>query len=84
MSKTTPIIDAVTAFIAQELAGDPSLQLDADTDLLGTGLVDSLGVMTLVFFLEEEFGVEIPAEDVVIDHFGTPGAIDEYLSARRS
>lgn len=84
MSDSLPVVDAVAGFVAKELVGDPDLRLDAETDLLGSGLVDSLGVMSLVFFLEQEFGIEIPAEDVIIDHFGTPGAIDDYLSARRS
>jgi len=34
-------------------------RVDADTPLLSTGIVDSFGVLELIAFLEETFGVEI-------------------------
>ena len=34
-----------------------------------SGIVDSLGIMRLVSFIEEEFDVEVPEEDLVPEHF---------------
>jgi acyl carrier protein len=56
----------------------------ADEDLLGSGLLDSLGVMSLVFFIEQEVGMDIPAEDVTIENFQTLEAIEAYLARRRA
>lgn len=84
MSQDTGIREALIGFISTELVGDGMRPIEADTDLLGSGIVDSLGMMSLVFFLEQEFDVEIPPEDVIIDHFGSVGAIQAYLSKRMS
>jgi methoxymalonate biosynthesis acyl carrier protein len=43
----------------------------ADTDLLETGLVDSVTLVELVLTLEERFGVSLPFEDLEIDDFRT-------------
>ena len=57
--------------------------LAADEDLLGGGLLDSIGVMSLVFFIEREFGVQVPPEDVTIENFQTLERIAAYVARRR-
>ncbi|MEM9619619.1 MAG: acyl carrier protein [Pseudomonadota bacterium] len=55
-----------------------------DQDLLISGIIDSLGVMRLVRLLEAEFDIKIPAEDVVIEHFGSIDMLTAYLETRIS
>jgi acyl carrier protein len=70
-------------FIEKDLlAGSSSVGIGYGDDLLLSGLLNSLGVMRLVAFAQERFGIEIPAEDVVIEHFQTIDAIAGYLQAR--
>jgi len=73
--------EVIARFIAREILGDADRALDYDQDLLGGGMVDSLGMMSLVFFLEEEFDVEIPPEDVTIDNFLSLRTIERYVLA---
>ena len=40
-----------------------------DASLLEEGIIDSLGVMDLVSFAQESFGVPIEQEEVIPDHF---------------
>lgn len=54
-----------------------------DFELLGSGVLDSLGAFTLVFFIEETFGIEVPPQDVTIEDFSTVSTIAAYI-ARRS
>lgn len=71
------------SFIESDLlAGHGGAQVGYNDDLLLSGLVNSLGVMRLVAFTQERFGVEIPAEDVIIEHFQTIDAIAGYLRTR--
>lgn len=71
------------AFIETELlSGAQGVQLGYDDDLLLSGLVNSLGIMRLVTFTQDRFGVQIPIEDVTIEHFQTIDAIAQYLRAR--
>ena len=63
----------IRGFIRQELrydeAGDEGLT--DETPLLENGIIDSLGLMELVAFIEEEFGVEIDDADIRVEHFRT-------------
>jgi acyl carrier protein len=75
----------LVAYIATDVAPDATglaAPLDVDTDLLLTGLVDSLGVVRIVHWLEERFDVEIDAADVTLDNFQTVGAMVRYVGER--
>ena len=68
----------LSRYISQELL-DGSVAVSADDMLLADGLVDSLGMMRLVGYIGETFGVEVPPEDVVIENFSTVARMAEYL-----
>lgn len=57
--------------------------IEDDEDLLGGGLVDSVGMMSLVLFIEEEFDVSVPPEDVVIENFFSIRTIEAYVRGRQ-
>lgn len=70
------IVNYITKeLINEELDGE----LETDEDLLSTGLIDSLGMMKLVVFIENEFNVKIPPEDMIIENFMTVDHIVNYL-----
>ena len=53
--------------------------LDPEEPLLGSGILDSLGIMRLVSYIEEEFGVEVPEEDLVPEHFQTVNRLAAFV-----
>jgi len=70
-------------FVEGELLNRPEgSELTEEQDLLTSGIVDSLGVMSLILFIEGEFGVDVPPEDVTIENFQSIAAIDDYLGRR--
>jgi acyl carrier protein len=72
-------------YIAQELLSDrQGVVVHDDDDLLGSWSIDSVGMMSLVLFIEEEFRLPVPPEDVTIDNFVSINAIDAYLRHRQS
>ena len=70
--------DAIRDLIQERLLDGRAIACDAD--LLLSGLLDSLGVMSLVGHLEELRGAPIPHQDVVIENFETVNAIAAYLN----
>ncbi|MEK7723458.1 MAG: acyl carrier protein [Acidobacteriota bacterium] len=61
------------------LNGKDEIQLSSDDDLLGSGLIDSMGIMKLVAFVEDTFNLTIPPEDMVIENFMDVKAIVNYI-----
>jgi acyl carrier protein len=74
--------DRLARYIATELLNRSELLIQDDDDLLTSGLLDSLSVMSVVYFIEQEAGIDIPAEDVTIENFASLSAIDAYLRRR--
>jgi acyl carrier protein len=70
-------------FIRSELLqGSDTTSLDEDTDLLGTGIVDSHGIMEIVAFLQERHGIAISDDDLTPERFGTIAAIERFVAER--
>ena len=77
---TDELTQKLTSYILSDVLLDSSqTELEADDDLLEDGLVDSLGVMRLITFIEVEFGYAVPPEDVTVDSFMSVSAIVNYL-----
>ncbi|MEM9562035.1 MAG: acyl carrier protein [Actinomycetota bacterium] len=65
-------------FVSTEvsISQDP---IDAETDLLLTGAVDSLGVIRITQWMEDELGVEVDPVDVTLENFQTVARMVAYL-----
>ena len=57
--------------INEDISLDPTVEISSDTDLLLTGLVDSLGVVDIVAWIEDRTDVVIEPADIVLEHFQT-------------
>jgi len=68
--------------IRSEVSLEPDEPIEPDTDLLLTGLVDSLGVVVIVQWMEQELGLTIPPADVILDNFQTVAQMVEYAEGR--
>jgi acyl carrier protein len=67
-------------FIVVELMHEEDDGLLSDEEpLLGSGIVDSLGIMRLVSYIEEEFGVEVGEDDLVPEHFQTVNRMAAFV-----
>jgi acyl carrier protein len=53
-----------------------------DTDLLGTGLLDSMTLVELLAQLEETFGVSTPFDDLELENFRSIASIAGFVSRR--
>lgn len=74
----------VKAFILDQfLPGEDPEALTDDTPLVTAGIVDSMGALRLVAYLEETFGVRIQAHEVDVEHLNTLDAIAALVEAKR-
>ena len=83
MSEDERIEKSVKEFILQEfLPGEDPNELTDSTPLVSGGILDSLAVLKLVEFLEEEFRVEIEAHEADEEHLNTIEAICSLISSK--
>ncbi len=71
---------AVKTFIAHELLYGDEQGLGYDTNLLDTGVIDSMSLLRLIAFLEEHFQIQVPDEAVIPDNFRSLSAIETFLA----
>ncbi len=77
-------IDKIRLFIIQELMhGDEGPGLSPNDSLLERGILDSLGLLHMLAFLEQEYGVVIEDQDVVPENFEAINAIAGLVARRR-
>jgi acyl carrier protein len=58
-----------------------NIQVPSDeTDLIETGLIDSLALVELLFAIEREFSVNLPLDDLDIENFRSLRRIGEFIA----
>jgi acyl carrier protein len=55
-----------------------------DVDLLEQGIIDSLGVMSLLTFIEEEFGLIVPDEDIIPENFQSIRDLAQFIHGKKN
>ncbi|WP_103500881.1 MULTISPECIES: acyl carrier protein [Streptomyces] len=77
--------DQITRYIVGEFLPDVSPdQLDPHQDLLADGVIDSLGVLKLIAWVEHTFDVTIGDTDLDPDNFRSVAAVEAYVARNRS
>jgi acyl carrier protein len=77
--------ELIRSFITSRLVKkEAQKDLGLEDNLLFSGIVDSLGIMHLISFLEETFRIKIGDEDILPDNFETVRTIATYLAVRQS
>jgi acyl carrier protein len=73
--------DAIREYLTTELGVD-SAELDSETLLFSSGLVDSFALMSLMTYIESETGHVIPPADVKLENLDSISLIRAYLAAQ--
>lgn len=75
--------EKIIKYIEEELSSEELDDgIEVTEDLLGSGILDSLGMMKLISFLEEEFNCKVLPEEMVIENFMTVANIIDYLKRK--
>jgi len=61
------------------MARDNDVSLEVDTNLFEAGIVDSAGLLSFICFIEKEFGLTVPDEDLLPENFVTVSLIASYI-----
>ncbi len=71
-------------FIQSELVKDKArCSLQDDDNLIEKGIIDSLGIMKLLAYMEESFSISISDDELIPDNFETINAISAFLVSKQ-
>lgn len=82
--KRHEVVDSVAAWVQSRAAEAGGIALDADSRLLEGGLIDSLGILELMAFLGETYGIEVSDEDFLPENFETIGSLASFVERKRA
>jgi len=78
-------VDTITQWIKRAAESRlPDIEVRADTPIIENGLLDSIEILNLVGFLEEEFEIALPVEEFVPENFASANAIAALVTRLRA
>ena len=66
------------------LFSDKGFPHSDDASFLEEGIIDSVGFMELVAYVQQTFGIEVGPEDLVPDNFDSVNKLARYVSAKQA
>jgi acyl carrier protein len=58
-------------------------ELGFDESFLENGVVDSTGILELVFFVEDQFGIQIDTSEVLPENFDSVNCLASYIRRKQ-
>lgn len=80
---TSKIADSLAAFIAEEILNQPERILNPEDKLITSGLIDSLSLVDIALYVEEEFQVIIDDTELNSDTFDTLAELVDLVQTRQ-
>ena len=72
-------------FIMTEVNPDLNLsQLDDDEPLIESGIIDSLGVLKILAFMDEAFGVDLSSDQIKLENFKNVSSICALVDRQKN
>ncbi|HUA14000.1 MAG TPA: acyl carrier protein [Verrucomicrobiae bacterium] len=78
-----PLKTQIQSFIVRKFPAARKRGIDEQTPLLEAGIVDSLGVLELVGFLEQSFRIKVADEELTPENFGNIHHLASFVENKR-
>jgi acyl carrier protein len=76
-------LSSIKNFIRTELIYDDEKDFDENTNLIERGIVDSMSLVRLISFIEENCEIQVQDEDIVPENFSSLNKISSFITERR-
>ena len=76
------ISERIRKFLVQQFPA--TRKVGNDEPLLKNGLIDSLGILEVVTFVENEFSVVVTDEELLPENFGSVESLASFVQAKRN
>ena len=73
----------IKQFIIRDiLSNEDYVELNFQDNLIMTGIIDSVGIQSLISFLESKYNIEIEDQDILPENFENIDAICSFISKK--
>jgi acyl carrier protein len=79
---TEEIRQQVKDFLINNFIFDPSAQIGTEDSLMENGVVDSTGILEVIMWVEQTFGIHVEDSEVLPENFDSIGNIARYAQAK--
>ena len=80
---TDKIEERIHAFLREKFPLARKNDIEKDTRLLEQGILDSLGILDVVSFLETEFSIPIQDEELLPENFQSLGTLSAFVRRKQ-
>ena len=84
MKTNTLTADVIRDYIRKQFPLARQKEIADDDSLLEEGLIDSLGVLEVVAFLESQFSILLSDEEMLSDNFETISTLSAFVDSKTS
>jgi acyl carrier protein len=77
-----PMSDVRDFIVERFLYGDDDGSLGDNVSFLEKGIIDSTGVLELVSFIEEKYGISVQDEELIPENLDTLNNISSYIAGK--
>jgi acyl carrier protein len=79
------VIDRTRCFILENfLYARPDVRLSDDEHLFDRGIIDSMGALELMQFLQDEFGIQVDEDEMTEQNFESLRAIGRFVASKQA
>ena len=76
------VTSTIRGFVIERFLFEEDEGLKGDTSFLENGIIDSTGVLELVSFIEETYGITVADEDIVPENLDSIANIARYIQSK--
>ena len=78
-------MDLIMEFIKNQLVRENTMKnIGKGDDLIESGIIDSLGILKLLEFLESKFSINIADEELIPENFESIESIESFISRKKN
>lgn len=79
----TDVKEQVRAFITSNFYVADPIALEDGASLLDRGIIDSTGVLEVIFFIEETFGIRVEDSEILPENLDSIERIANFISSKK-
>ena len=76
--------EKIREFLKSQQPADEAVEFSDADSLLEAGVIDSMTMVDLIAFLEQEYGIAVAEDDMVPENFDSLDAIASYVESKRT